>query len=195
MFCYILLTVYKTNDKIVSMMNEMKENMKNSIVGFRLPRFEEITNDGLYLEQTVKYINFFLEPLGEPEITASMISNYVKHKLVKAPERKQYFAEHIACLIFIAVVKQVVALDDIRVMFGVQTESYDIKTAYNEFCDEFENTLYFAFGTTETYAQLGKTTSDAKDLLRNAINAVVTKIYLDKYVSAFRQIETVSHQI
>ena len=194
MFYYILLTGYKTNDKIVNMKNEMKENMKNSIEGFRLPRFEEITNVGLYLEQTVKFINFFLEPLGEPEITASMISNYVKHRIVKAPEKKQYFAEHIACLIFVAVVKQVVALDDIRVMFGVQEKSYDIKTAYNYFCDEFENTLYFAFGTTETYAKLGETTSDAKDLLTNAVNAVVTKIYLDKYISAFRQIEAVSGQ-
>ena len=67
--------------------------MKKSISDFRLPRYDEIANVGLYLEQVVKYINIYLEPLGKVEITASMISNYVKQKLIDAPLKKQYFAE------------------------------------------------------------------------------------------------------
>ena len=52
--------------------------MPAMIKTFRLPRFREIPDMGLYLDQTVKYINRFLEPLGGMEITSSMVSNYVK---------------------------------------------------------------------------------------------------------------------
>lgn len=59
--------------------------MREDISGFRLPRYEQIPDVGLYLEQTVRYVNSFLAPLGEVELTASMASNYVKHKLLPAP--------------------------------------------------------------------------------------------------------------
>ena len=75
--------------------------MPVSIENFRLPRYREIPDVGLYLDQTVKYINPFLAPLGFPEITASMISNYVKKGYIASPVRKQYNADQIACLFFI----------------------------------------------------------------------------------------------
>ena len=64
-----------------------KEKM-NSIKTFRMPRYHELPNVGLYLEQTAKYINSFLAPLGCMEITTSMISNYVKKKLIDGPVKK-----------------------------------------------------------------------------------------------------------
>lgn len=67
--------------------------MREDISGFRLPRYEQIPDVGLYLEQTVRYVNSFLAPLGEVELTASMASNYVKHKLLPAPRKKLYSAE------------------------------------------------------------------------------------------------------
>ena len=42
---------------------------------FSLPRYEEIPDIGLYLDQTAKYINSYLEPLGDMNITPSLISN------------------------------------------------------------------------------------------------------------------------
>ena len=44
----------------------------NAVEKFRLPRYSEIPSVGLYLEQTTKYINSLLSPLGF-EITGSMI--------------------------------------------------------------------------------------------------------------------------
>ena len=49
--------------------------MAASIELFRMPRYREIPDVGLYLDQTVKYINRFLAPLGCEEITPSMVSN------------------------------------------------------------------------------------------------------------------------
>ena len=52
--------------------------MTMDIAGFCLPRYAQIPGVGLYLEQVVRYINAQLAPLGEPELTSSMVSNYVK---------------------------------------------------------------------------------------------------------------------
>lgn len=150
--------------------------MREDISGFRLPRYEQIPDVGLYLEQTVRYVNSFLAPLGEVELTASMASNYVKHKLLPAPRKKLYSAEQLARLMFIAAVKPVVPLDGLRLMFSIQAENYEIQTAYDYFCDEFENMLGAAFGVAPAMQGIGETESDEKDLLRNTITAVVNKV-------------------
>lgn len=77
-----MLAIYNS-----SMKKELKNRMREDISGFRLPRYEQIPDVGLYLEQTVRYVNSFLAPLGEVELTASMASNYVKHKLLPAPRK------------------------------------------------------------------------------------------------------------
>ena len=161
------------------MKKELKNRMREDISGFRLPRYEQIPDVGLYLEQTVRYVNSFLAPLGGVELTASMASNYVKHKLLPAPRKKLYSAEQLARLMFIAAVKPVVPLDGLRLMFSIQAENYEIQTAYDYFCDEFENMLGAAFGVAPA--------SDEKDLLRNTITAVVNKVYLDRYLAFYRE--------
>ena len=52
--------------------------MKTAIRAFHLPRYQDLPDMGLYLEQTTQYLNHFLAPLGCMEVTSSMISNYVK---------------------------------------------------------------------------------------------------------------------
>ena len=98
----------------------MQNRITADIAAFRLPRYAQIPEVGLYLEQVVRYINARLAPLGEPELTGSMVSNYVKQKLVPAPLKKLYTAEHLARLLFIAVVKPVVPLEGLRLMFSIQ---------------------------------------------------------------------------
>ncbi len=170
-----------------AMKNELQNKMTAAVADFRLPRYAQITDVGLYLEQTVRYVNFYLAPLGEPELTPSMVSNYVKQRLIPSPEKKLYSAGQIARLLFIAAVKPVVSLEGLRLMFVLQAESYDLPTAYDYFCDEFENMLGAAFGIAPAVQGLGETQSDAKDLLRNTIAAVVNKVYLDRYLAAYRE--------
>ena len=87
---------------------------------------------------------------------------------------------------FIAAVKPVVPLEGLRLMFGIQESSYALCTAYDYFCDEFENMLFAAFGVAPAAQGLGETRSAAKDLLRNTVSAIVNKIYLDRYLSDYQ---------
>ena len=182
----------KTDKKILKTVERLKipvyngrmekgvNNMIEAIEGFRLPRYTQIPDVGLYLEQVVRYVNTHLAPLGEPELTSSMVSNYVKQGLISSPIKKSYTAEHLARLLFIAVVK-------LRMMFSIQGDNYTLPTAYDYFCDEFENMLGAAFGLAPAREGLGETQSDAKDLLRNTIVATVNKVYLDRYLEEYQK--------
>lgn len=150
----------------------------NKIDGFRLPRYKEIPAVGLYLDQTVKYINSFLQPLGCMEITSSMVSNYVKQGLVNKPVGKLYYEDQIAHLIFITIAKSVLSMEHIALLFTYQQRVYTDQVAYDYFCSELENMLFFIFGLKDNVENIGNTASMEKEMLRSLIIAVANIIYL-----------------
>ena len=166
---------------------EKKSQIMESIRHFSLPRYEEIPNVGLYLEQTSKYISEYLENLGDFALTGSMISNYVKKGLVANPVKKQYTREQIAYLIFIAVAKSVLSMEDIRLLFELQKESYTPQKAYDYFCLELENVLLYVFGLKDGLDTVGTDNTETKNLLRNTIITVAHKAYLDKAFAALHE--------
>ena len=112
----------------------MDPNTRNRIAAsidtFRLPTYQEIPDVGLYLEQTAKYISDCLAPVQDLPVTGSMISNYVKKGLIAKPVRKQYSREQIAQLMFIAVAKMVLSMDDVHLMLTIQRQTYPSLVAY-----------------------------------------------------------------
>ena len=159
----------------------MQQQMKKIVEDFRLPRYDEIPDVGLYLEQVAKYISSFCSPLFVESLTPAMISNYVKKGLIDSPVKKQYGRNHIAYLLFIAVAKNVLSLSQLQWMMGIQKDSYDNQTAYNYFCRELENVLLYVFGAKECLDVVGESVSDEKVMLRNTIIAVAHRAYLDQY--------------
>lgn len=171
------------------MEKKMKEQLSETVSGFRLPRYHEIPDVGLYLEQTTKYITDCLASLTDAGITGSMISNYVKRGLLDNPVKKQYSRDQIAYLIYIAVVKNVLSMDDIRLTVSIQKRTYPPQVAYDYFCSEFENVLEFIFGEKESLEVVGVENTDEKIMLRNTIITVAHKIYLDKLFAALQRQE------
>ena len=165
---------------------EMKRRMAGSIRGFRLPRYAEIPTVGLYLEQTIKYINSYLAPLGCLELTGSMVSNYVKKGLIPAPVKKQYFPEQIGYLFFVALAKNLTSMENIDLLISVQRATYTLPVAYDYMCGELENMLFYFFGLKDSPEELGETESDEKNLLRGLIMSAANVIYLNNYIEYLR---------
>ena len=161
------------------MEQHVKQAIADSVRDFRLPRYQEIPTVGLYLEQTVKYINEYLAPLQPDAITSSMVSNYVKKGLIASPVRKQYCREQIAYLIFIAVAKSVVSMDDLDLMIHVQRDAYSSQIAYDYFCSELRTVLREVFSGSAGMTPVSEDAPDQKVMLRNLIIAVAHKAYLD----------------
>lgn len=153
--------------------------MRANIDEFHLPRWQEIPDVGLYLEQTVKYLNTKLAPLGCIEMTGSMVSNYVKKGLVGRPVRKQYSAAQVASLLVIAIVKSSVSMENIAAVLG----DYATITTYDYFCTQFEGTLRTLFALPE---QEGLPLPDTSEhaalqgdaLLTSVITAAAHAVYL-----------------
>ena len=160
------------------MNTSVKQQIAESVCGFRLPRYKEIPDVGLYLEQTTKYINGYLAPLGCMELTTSMLSNYVKKGLVPNPVKKQYFAEHIAHTIFVTIAKNIISLEDVRLMLDMKEQSYSTPVAYDYMCAELENMILYIFGFKKSMDKCGKTSSDEKDILYSLCYSVAHMVNL-----------------
>ena len=163
---------------------ETKLQVAESLKDFRLPRYNEIPNMGLYLDQATKYVCEYLAPLGEYTLTPSMISNYVKKGLIANPVKKQYGREQIAYLFFIAVAKSVLSLDALTGFIKLQQRTYTLPKAYDYFCDQLESLLLFTFEMTETLEMCGEDNTDEKRLLFTCMVAAVQKVYLEKCLEA-----------
>lgn len=168
-----------------------KQKISDSLRDFHLPRYEELPDVGLYLEQTAKYISEFLSPLEEGSLTPSMVSNYVKKGLIRNPVKKQYGREQIAYLFFIALTKNVLSLDGLINFIALQKRTYSLQKAYDYFCEQFENTLLFTAEVKDTLDIAGEDTTDEKRLLFSCIVAVTQKIYLERCLEAISQEEAI----
>ena len=179
---YHFLAIMQKGDK--RMKQETKQQISNSVADFHLPRYNEIPNVGLYLEQATKYVCEYLEPLGEYTLTPSMISNYVKKGLIANPVKKQYGRDHIAYLFFIAMAKSVLSLDALTGFIKIQQKTYTLPKAYDYFAEQFESLLKFTFEVDDTIEMAGEDTTDEKRLLFTCIVAAVQKVYLEKCLEA-----------
>ncbi len=172
------------------MSENIKDNLSKSMEEFRLPSYMEIPNVGLYLEQTSNYIMEYLQILPGMSLTGSMISNYVKKKIIPNTKKKLYDREQIAYLFFIAIAKSVLSLEDVQLLIELQKETCSCEEAYAYFCRELKTTLNVIFESNgaeqEEFSENSGTDTQERDLLRKMVAAVAHKVYIDKYLEMIR---------
>ena len=113
----------------------------------------------------------------------------MKKGLITNPVKKQYSREQIAYLFFIAVAKNVLSLEEIQKLIRLQQQTDTPQRAYEYFCRELENVVFFVFGVKETLDVVGVDRTDEKMLLRNTIIALAHKVYLNQCFSALEELE------
>lgn len=87
---------------------------------FHCPRWDELPSIPLYMDQVLLVLNGTLEPLTSAEdarVTAAMINNYVKQKLVAPPLKKKYGREQLSRLIILCLLKRVLSISEISLLF------------------------------------------------------------------------------
>ena len=165
---------------------ETKLRIAACAAGFALPRYNDLPSVGLYLDQTVQFVNGYFRSFCGVELTPSMVSNYVKKGVVDHPIRKKYTRDQIASLMYIAVSKTVLSIENIDTLFKMQREHCSAGTAYDIFCEELEACLAVVFSGKAALPE-GEL-NDERLLLRSTIFAAVNKIYLDCCFDALRQL-------
>lgn len=161
------------------------KELASFVKNFKMPTYNEIPSVGLYLEQVSKYITECLAPISDTGLTGSMISNYVKKKLVSNPVKKQYSREQIAYLLFIAVAKSALSMDEIKLVLEMQQMRCDAETAYNYFSNQLENMLGYVFGLQEAPKAIDNADNE-KTLLQSVLLVFCQKAYLEKALNAIK---------
>jgi len=84
--------------------------------------WEQLPDLGLYLDQVITFLerqlDFFRMPGDEGQITSSMINNYAKSGLVPRTVGKKYGQEHLALLLSVFALKQVLSVQDMAGLLG-----------------------------------------------------------------------------
>ena len=100
------------------------------------PKWEELPELDLYLDQVLLYVNQLINPktiTNDKLLTASMINNYVKHNYISKPIKKKYNRRQVARLIVITAFKQVFAIQEISQTLEILTADNHSEEAYNGF--------------------------------------------------------------
>lgn len=169
---------------------KIKKLFAQKVENFHLPRYNELPDMGLYLEQVVKYINNCLVPIGCTELTISMVSNYVKKGVIDAPVKKLYYREQIGYLLYVSVAKNAMSLESITQMFRLQRDAYDSITAYDYFCSELENMLLYICGLKDHLDNIGVTNTEVKTMFRSVIISASHIIFLNNCFDVKKSPET-----
>ncbi len=115
-------------------------------------RFGELPRIELYLDQVLTLVSEELAFMCLPDeqvVTGSMVNNYVKQKLLPAPEKKRYTRAHVATLLFVCALKRVYSIAQLQQIMGmIENAHVDAAALYDEVVAALECALaeQFAVG-------------------------------------------------
>ena len=119
-------------------MDSMSEQMMNmhwltEMVNYHLPRWEELPEIDLYMDQVLHFIEkYAIFP--------------VKLGLMPKPIKKKYSRTHVAYLIAITTLKQVLTISEVQQACIQQIKKCGERESYNLFCQEQENAMKYVIG-------------------------------------------------
>ena len=158
-----------------------KEMEQENFFFFHMPRWNELPDIDLYLDQVVNYLERYLANYSvnkeDKIITKTMINNYVKQGIMPAPEKKKYNRSHIAYLLVICILKQVYSISDIGKLISLTIKSFELSKAYNRFCANLEISIKNVF-TRKEFPNVEKMTEE-QYLLKNVVQAFADKLYVE----------------
>ncbi len=159
--------------------------MQTNNFKFSIPRWNELPDIELYLDQVVtfihKYLSNYIYEKEEKEnklLTKTMINNYVKQKIIEAPIKKKYNKNNIAYLFVICILKQVYSISDIDKLIKLALETSPIDKAYNSFCDALENSINLTFNGKKILPEESPTPNQY--ILFNVVQTFASKLYVEK---------------
>ena len=112
--------------------------MTTILFNYSYPKWEEIPDIDLYLDQVLLYVNKVCAPfISETDkgLTASMVNNYVKHGYLPKPDKKKYKRQQVARLIAITTLKTVFSIQEIAATLNLLQSQADSADLYNSFVD------------------------------------------------------------
>lgn len=159
-----------------------------------LPEWDSLPGIPLYMDQIVLYLTDLLAAFqrGEssPLLTSSMVNNYVKNSIVKAPVKKQYQPYHLAYLLVVCALKRCYSLSEIGTLIQIYSNISDqdrLAADYNKFVSVFEDCLSDVFSSGTCRKEYFENPSMQQQLMVNVIRTVCYKIFAEFELLDYRK--------
>ncbi len=153
-------------------------NIIEKSINFHCPRWQELPDIGLYMDQVVciteDHLGFFALGGENKIVTSTMINNYVKQKMIAPPYKKKYQKSHLARLFIICILKRCFSISETATIINLLLQKYDEQEAYDLFCSELENSLQIVFQPEKIPSS---NTSTEPTMLQAVMRAFANKTY------------------
>lgn len=108
---------------------------------YHLPVWQELPSLELYMDQVIilltQYLSFIPMNIDDDKlITASIINNYVRMKVIPPPVKKKYSRIHIAYLIMICVLKQSLNISSVQKIIPCDLTEEELSVVYTDFVEK-----------------------------------------------------------
>jgi hypothetical protein len=169
------------------------DQISSALRSFQLPTWEDFPDLELYMDQMIVLINRYLAfPDGTEEekcVTASMINNYVKMRLMPPPVKKKYSRAHLAYLVVICSLKDALGMAVIQKIFPTGMGGELLRSRYNSFVANQVKAYHYVADNIDSVAipllQEQELTSDRiHDLVMQVgVSASITKNLSERFIS------------
>ncbi|MFR6379594.1 MAG: DUF1836 domain-containing protein [Evtepia sp.] len=110
---------------------------------YKLPAWKELPDIGLYMDQVIallgQYLDFIpMEDSKDKPVTPTTINNYVRLKVMPAPEKRKYYRVHIAFLIMIFTLKQGISINGLQQLLPSTANEEEIKSFYTGYIAQLQ---------------------------------------------------------
>lgn len=151
---------------------------------YRLPAWDELPDMDLYMDQVVALVGRYLDliPHDEknPVVTPSIINNYVRLKVMPAPQRKRYSRRHLAYALMICSMKVSLTLTEIQKILPPDLEDEQISQLYNDFVLKMTETARVFIAQVNAVAEQalvpGNENGCASLVLHSVVSSVLYKL-------------------
>lgn len=151
---------------------------------FQFPRWNELPNIDLYMDQVISYIQNTLQDTyfeQEKFITKAMINNYVKTSIVSPPIKKHYTKQHVAYFLVVTILKRCYSMQQISQLIQIHTNMKDstVDKAYDLFMQRLEELLNVVFYDTTSKEITFQTKNEQQELMNHVIHCIVYKMHTE----------------
>ena len=110
-----------------------------------LPAWGDLPDLPLYMDQVILLLGQYLPPDGAEDkgVTASIVNNYVRMKVMPAPVKKKYSRVHLAYLIMICTLKQSLSIASIQKLIPPDLEEAEVRALYGDFTSCYQGVLRY----------------------------------------------------
>lgn len=166
--------MHTDNDMAAQRLAEWLDRLEQS----ELPEWENLPQLDLYMDQVILLLTRYLAPMGrdgeERAITASIINNYVRMKVMPPPVKKKYSRSHLACLVMICTLKQSLSISCIQRLLPEDRSEDAIRRVYTEFVQQYRRAVTFIRRITDSGDRLPVEDGDSLVII-SAILATLSK--------------------